>query len=213
MREPPGESDDAVGVSFASAVQILGQVMQTLYNPKTGRPIRFITAIMRNARTGDADVIFGNRQFASGRWGALIDFEHLVFTISHLEDGYNWPLVLPIQWTCPVPVRSPEAVVPLPESSSSTDAAQQSASTSEGEGGDVSSPSKISAVRFAEQANPESSQSVQLPVTPHPKVTPAEAREELLRQQFEPRSTPCTSTRCSHTSRNRQETAGFFLTQ
>ena len=168
-----------------SAVQIVGQVMQTLYDPKTGRPIRFITAIMRNACTGDADVIFGNRQFASDRWGALIDFEHLVFTISHLEDGYNWPLVLPIQWTCPVPVRSPEAVVPLPESSSSTDAAQQSASTSEGEGGDVSSPSKISAVRFAEQANPESSQSAQLPVTPHPKKIPAETTEELLRQQFE----------------------------
>ena len=47
------------------------------------------------------------------------------------------------------------------------------------------SPRKISAVRFAEQASPESSQSAQLPVTPHPKAIPAEAREELLRQQFE----------------------------
>ena len=44
-----------------SAVQIVGQVMQTLFDPKTGRPIRFITAIMRNACTGDAEVIFGNR--------------------------------------------------------------------------------------------------------------------------------------------------------
>ena len=80
-----------------SAIQIFGQVMQTLYDPKTGRPVRFITAIMRNACTGDADVIFGNCQFASGRWGALIDFdsEHLAFTISHLEDGFSWPLVPP----------------------------------------------------------------------------------------------------------------------
>ena len=57
-----------------SAVQIVGQVMQTLYDPRTGRPIRFITAIMRNACTGDAEVIFGNRQLASDRWSALIDF-------------------------------------------------------------------------------------------------------------------------------------------
>ena len=47
------------------------------------------------------------------------------------------------------------------------------------------SPNKISAVRFAEQADPESSQSAQLPVTPHPKLIPAEATEELLRRQFE----------------------------
>ena len=52
-----------------SAVQIVGQVMQTLYDPKTGRPIRSITAIMRNACTVDADVIFGNRLFASDRLG------------------------------------------------------------------------------------------------------------------------------------------------
>ena len=106
-----------------SAVQIVGQVMQTLYDPKTGRPVRFITAIIRNACTGDTDMIFGNRQFASDRWGALIDFEHLAFTISHLEDGFSWPLVLPIQWTVPVPIRSPVVVVPLSESSSSVDAA------------------------------------------------------------------------------------------
>ena len=62
--------------------------MQTLYDPKTGRPIRLITAIMRNACTGDAEVIFGNRRpFASDRWGALIVFEHLAFTITNLEDG------------------------------------------------------------------------------------------------------------------------------
>ena len=119
---------------------------------------------MRNACTGDADVIFGNRQFVSDRWGALVIFEHLAFTIAHLEDGFNWPLVLPIQWTVPVPVRSPVAVVPLPESSSSAGAAQQSTSTPEGEGGSMPSPSKNSAVRFAEQANPESSQSEQLPL-------------------------------------------------
>ena len=104
---------------------------------KIGRPIRFIAAIMRNACTGDADVIFGNRQFVSDRWGALVIFEHLAFTIAHLEDGFNWPLVLPIQWTVPVPVRSPVAVVPLPESSSSAGAAQQSTSTPEGEGGSM----------------------------------------------------------------------------
>ena len=44
-----------------SAVQIVGQVMQILYNHKADRPSRFITAIMRNACTGDAEVIFGNR--------------------------------------------------------------------------------------------------------------------------------------------------------
>ena len=153
--------------------------------PKTGRPIRFITAIMRNACAGGVDVIFGNRQFVSDRWGALIDFEHLAFTIPHLEDGFNWPLVLPIQWIVPVLVRSPAAVVPLPVSSSPAGSVQRSASTPEGEDGSVPSPSKISAVRFAEQENPENSRSSQLPVTPHPKMIPAETREELLRQQFE----------------------------
>ena len=173
-----------------SAVQIVGQVMQTLFDPKTGRPIRFIAAIMRNACTGDAEVIFGNRQLASERWGTLIDFEYLVFTITHLEHGCNWPLVLPIQWTVPVPVRSPVADLRLPEPSSSASAARQSTSTSKGEGGGMSSPGKRSAVRFLEHAGPESSQSEQLPVISNPKMNSATAREELLRQQ--PR-TICTS--------------------
>ena len=42
------------------AVQIVGQVMQTLVEPESHRTVRFITAILRNASTGDAEVIFAN---------------------------------------------------------------------------------------------------------------------------------------------------------
>ena len=84
------------------AVMIVGQVMQTLYDPGSGRPVRFITAILRNASTGDAEVLFGNRQFASDRWGAKIDFEGMQFVISDLADGIPEPLIIPMVWTVPV---------------------------------------------------------------------------------------------------------------
>ena len=65
-----------VQFSFGKAMQIVGQVMQTLVEPEPHRTVRFITAILRNASTGDAEVIFENRQFARDRWGAKIDFEN-----------------------------------------------------------------------------------------------------------------------------------------
>ena len=95
------------------AVQIVGQVMQTLIEPESHRTVRFITAILRNASTGDAEVIFANRQFASDRWGAKIDFENMLFVISDLGDGSGKPLSIPMVWTAEVEDRKPVAQVHL----------------------------------------------------------------------------------------------------
>jgi hypothetical protein len=67
-------------------VSTVGRVMQYLVDPFSGRMLEFTTAILRNAATGDAEVIFADRQFASDQWGAIINLQTTYLTISNVGD-------------------------------------------------------------------------------------------------------------------------------
>ena len=60
-------------------VCIVGRTNQKLYCPITERQLCFPTVILQNASTGDAEVIFGNRQGASNAWGTITDLGNMEY--------------------------------------------------------------------------------------------------------------------------------------
>ena len=79
-------------------VCIVGRTNQKLYCPITERQLCFPTVILQNASTGDAEVIFGNRQGASNAWGTITDLGNMEYTIRQVGDGSPEPLVLDMVW-------------------------------------------------------------------------------------------------------------------
>ena len=79
-------------------VCIVGRTNQKLYCPITERQLCFPTVILQNASTGDAEVIFGNRQGASNAWGTITDLGNMEYTIRQVGDGSPDPLVLDMVW-------------------------------------------------------------------------------------------------------------------
>ena len=75
-------------------VCIVGRTNQRLHCPITERQFCFPTVVLQNAPTGDAEVIFGNRQGASGAWGSITDLGNMECTIREVGDGSPEPLIL-----------------------------------------------------------------------------------------------------------------------
>ena len=75
-------------------VCIVGRTNQKLYCPITERQLCFPTVILQNASTGNAEVIFGNRQGASNAWGTIADLGNMEYTIRQVGDGSPETLVL-----------------------------------------------------------------------------------------------------------------------
>ena len=85
-------------VASRKEVCIVGRTNQKLYCPITERQLCFPTVILQNASTGDAEVVFGNRQGASNAWGTIADLGNMEYTIRRVGDGSPEPLILDMVW-------------------------------------------------------------------------------------------------------------------